>query len=123
MEIIIDKRELLKNIDYAQALTLKELVDYQEGTVVSRTLAQNKALSLTVFAFDKGEGISSHTVTADALVQALDGQAVITIGDQVVRAQAGEVVAMPEGVPHALKAEERFKMLLIVVRRVEGLAG
>ena len=123
MEIIIDKRELLKNIDYAQALTLKDLVDYQQGTVVSRTLAQNKALSLTVFAFDKGEGISSHTVTADALVQVLDGQAAITIGDQVVRAQAGQVVAMPEGVPHALKAEERFKMLLIVVRRVEGLAG
>lgn len=123
MEIIIDKRELLKNIDYAQVLTLKDLVDYQQGTVVSRTLAQNKALSLTVFAFDKGEGISSHTVTADALVQVLDGQAAITIGDQVVRAQAGQVVAMPEGVPHALKAEERFKMLLIVVRRVEGLAG
>ena len=89
--------------------------------MVSRTLAQNKALSLTVFAFDQGEGVSSHTVTADAFVQILEGEAAITIGDRKVRAKAGEVVAMPEGVPHSLKAEKRFKMLLFVIRRVEGL--
>jgi len=121
MEIVTDKGGLLKNIDYARALAVKELVDFQEGTVVSRTLAQNKALSLTVFAFDQGEGISAHTVTADAFVQILEGEAAITIGGQTVRAKAGEVVAMPEGVPHSLKAEKRFKMLLLVVRRVAGL--
>ena len=121
MEIITDKQALLKNLDYAQALVLKDLVGYQEGTVVSRTLAQNKALSLTVFAFDQGEGISSHTVTADAFVQIIEGEAAITIGGRTVKAKAGEVVAMPEGVPHSLKAEKRFKMLLLVVRRVAGL--
>jgi len=113
----MDTPELLKNIAFAQPLDLASLVDYAEGQVVSRTLAQNNALSVTLFAFDAGEGISAHTVPADAMVHILDGRARITIGDQDIVAETGQVVVMPEGVPHALQAEERFKMLLLVVKR------
>ncbi len=109
---------LIKNIPYAQALEIAGMVDYKEGQVVSRTFAQNPSLSFTLFAFEKGEGISAHTVTADAVVMILDGTASITIGEETISASAGQVVAMPEGVPHGLKAEERFKMLLFVVRRL-----
>lgn len=109
--------QLLKNIPFAQAVELASLVDYQPGQVVSRTLAQNKALSMTLFAFDQGEGISAHTVPADALVVVLDGQATLTIGDERLEASAGQAVAMPHGVPHALDADQPFKMLLVVVRQ------
>ena len=112
---------LIKNIPYAEALNLVEMVDYKEGQVVSRTFAQNPSLSFTLFAFDKGEGISAHTVTADAVVLILDGTATITIGEETIRATTGQAVAMPEGVPHGLKAEERFKMLLFVVRRLKTI--
>ncbi len=112
---------LVKNIPYAQALELAGLVEYKEGQVVSRTFAQNPHLSFTLFAFEKGEGISAHTVTADAVVLILDGKASITIGEKTLTASAGQAVAMPEGVPHGLKAEERFKMLLFVVRRLSQI--
>lgn len=118
----MDKQPLLKNIPFAQPRELAGLVDYKEGQVVSRTFAQNPFLSLTLFAFDQGEGISAHTVMADALVQVLDGKAAITIGDERMVAEAGQVVAMPEGVPHALTAEERFKMLLFVIKRPQDMA-
>jgi quercetin dioxygenase-like cupin family protein len=117
----MDKEPLLKNIPFAEALSLEGLVSYQSGQVVSRTLAQNAFLSLTVFAFAQGEGISAHSVLADALVQVLDGQAEITIGEKILTVAAGEVVAMPEGVPHALNARQPFKMLLCVVKRPQGL--
>ena len=112
----MDKPELLKNIDFAQPLELKGLVDYQQGQVVSRTLAQNNFLSLTLFAFDIGEGISAHTVPADALVQVIDGEAEVNLDGQVMTVAAGQVVAMPAGKPHALTARQRFKMMLTVVR-------
>jgi quercetin dioxygenase-like cupin family protein len=118
----MDKEALLKNIPFAQPLVLAEMVAYQPGQVVSRTLAQNAFLSLTLFAFDQGEGISAHSVLADALVLILDGRAAITIGGQAVEASAGQAVAMPEGVPHALQAQERFKMLLFVVKRPQKLS-
>ncbi len=114
---------LLKNLAYATPLALTALVDYQPGQVVSRTLAQNPALSLTLFAFDRGEGISAHTVPADALVQVLDGVAEVTIGEQTLVVEAGQAVAMPQGTPHALVARERFKMLLLVVRAPQGLGA
>jgi quercetin dioxygenase-like cupin family protein len=117
----MDKEPLLKNIPFAEALSLEGLVSYQPGQVVSRTLAQNSFLSLTVFAFAQGEGLSAHSVLADALVQVLDGQAEITIGEQTLTVAAGEVVAMPEGVPHALNARQPFKMLLCVIKRPQGL--
>jgi len=111
---------LLKNITYAEPLILTDLVDYQPGRVVSRTLAQNPSLSLTLFAFDQGEGISAHTVPAEALVHVLDGRAAVTVGDKEVPVKAGQAVALPEGVAHSLRAEERFKMLLLVVRRSQA---
>ncbi len=113
----MSQEHMIKNIPRAQALVLTELVEYQAGQVVSRTFAQNPHLSVTLFAFDQGEGISAHTVPADAMVHILDGRANITIGDQEIEAEAGQVVVMPEGVPHALQARERFKMLLLVVKR------
>ncbi|MCB2186497.1 MAG: cupin domain-containing protein [Deltaproteobacteria bacterium] len=108
--------QLIKNIEFATALDILGLVDYEEGRVVSRTLAQNPYLSVTLFAFAQGEGISAHTVPADALVQVLDGEASLNIGGNRIQAQAGQVVAMPQGVPHALTADKPFKMLLTVVK-------
>lgn len=105
----------LKNIDFETALDLAELVSYQEGQVVSRTLAQNKAVSVTLFAFDTGEEISSHESTGDAMVTALDGSAQITIGGVVHKLEKGKTIVMPARVPHAVAAVERFKMLLLVV--------
>jgi quercetin dioxygenase-like cupin family protein len=106
----------MKNIAFAEPLKLLELVSYQTGQVVSRTLAQNKTMSLTLFAFEQGEGLSSHTAAGDAFVQILDGEANITIGEQDLVIKAGQVVAMPAGVPHSLHAEKQFKMLLVVVK-------
>jgi quercetin dioxygenase-like cupin family protein len=108
--------ELIKNIDMAKVLEFADLVSYQEGQVVSRTLAQNNALSLTLFAFPPGEGISAHTVPADALVQVLDGEALVTIDGEKFKVGAGKAIVMPQGKPHALDAEQRFKMLLVVVK-------
>ena len=112
----MDKNQLLKNIPFGQPQELAAMVEYAEGQVVSRTLCQNPALSITLFAFDQGEGISAHTVSADALVLVLDGAVSVTIGQEKMRVAAGQAVAMPNGIPHALDAEERFKMLLTVVR-------
>jgi quercetin dioxygenase-like cupin family protein len=106
----------LKNISVAEPLTLVDLVDYQEGRVVSRTFVQNQVMSLTLFAFDQGEGLSTHTAAGDAFVQILDGDAHITIGGKDVTVKAGEVVVMPANVPHSLEARKRFKMLLVVVK-------
>lgn len=108
--------ELIKNIDKAKVLDFADLVQYQEGQVVSRTLAQNNSLSLTLFAFPPGEGISAHTVPADALVQVLDGEASITIDGEKFTVAAGQAIVMPQGKPHALDAVKRFKMLLVVVK-------
>lgn len=108
--------ELIKNIDKSKVLDFADLVTYQEGQVVSRTLAQNNALSLTLFAFPVGEGISAHTVPADALVQVLDGEAKVTIDGEKFTVGAGQAIVMPQGKPHALDAEKPFKMLLVVVK-------
>lgn len=105
----------IKNIDFAKVLEMESLVEYQEGQVISRTLSQNKSLSLTLFAFDSGEEISSHSSGGDALVYILDGEAEITIGEENFNLSKGETIVMPAGIPHALFAKERFKMLLIVV--------
>lgn len=108
-------RHFLKNIDFQKVLPFDDLVEYQAGQVVSRTLAQGKPLSLTLFAFDKGEEISSHSSSGDALVYILDGQAEITIGSEKFQVKKGETIVMPAGIPHALFAVERFKMFLVVV--------
>jgi quercetin dioxygenase-like cupin family protein len=99
-----------------KAVRLGEEISYAAGSVVSRTIARNKGGSLTLFAFDAGQELSEHTAPFDAFVQVLDGTAELTIGGQRVTAGAGETVLMPAGVPHAVRAVERFKMLLSMVR-------
>ena len=107
--------QLIKNIELSKVLEMEALVEYQKGQVVSRTLAQGKNLSLTLFAFDKGEEISSHSSGGDAMVYILDGEADITIGEDVYNVKKGETIVMPAGIPHALFAKEQFKMFLVVV--------
>jgi len=111
----MEEKKLIKNITHSQKHNILDLVSYHEGEVASKTLSQGKNLSITLFAFDKGEEISSHSSTGDAFVQILDGEAEITIGEQKHILKAGEVIVMPAGIPHALYAKERFKMLLVVV--------
>jgi quercetin dioxygenase-like cupin family protein len=107
----------IKNISFSKPHVLIDLVDYKEGQVVSRTFAQNENISLTLFAFDSGEGLSTHAAPGDAMVQVLDGEVKLTIGGEEVIAKAGEIVVMPKNVPHSVNAEKRFKMLLIVVKK------
>jgi len=110
--------ELIKNIILSEAHILVDLVNYEEGRVVSRTLAQNKGLTLTLFAFDKGEGLSTHAAPGDAMVQVLDGKVRLNIGGKEVIAKKGEVVVMPANIPHSVNAAEQFKMLLTVVKEI-----
>ncbi len=105
----------MKNIPHAEVVTLREQVDYQPGQVVSKTLAQNEALSITLFAFEKGEEISAHKSGGDAFVTCLDGVGRVTIDGQPYTLREGESIVMPAGHPHAVYGEERFKMLLVVV--------
>ena len=105
----------MKNIEKAKVLQLAELVDYQDGQIISRTLAQNGAVSLTLFAFERGEEISTHAAGGDAMVTVLDGTGRFTIGGAVHLVRAGETIVMQKNVPHAVYGEERFKMLLTVV--------
>jgi len=108
---------LIKNINFSEALALNELVNYEEGRVVSRTLAQNPGVSITLFAFASGEGLSTHSAPGDALAHILDGEAAIRIDDQDIIVKAGEATVMPADIPHSLKAEKPFKMMLTVVKK------
>jgi quercetin dioxygenase-like cupin family protein len=110
-------QELMKNISFSEPHVLVDLVGYEKGRVVSRTFAQNDAVSLTLFAFDQGEGLSTHAASGDAMVQVLDGEVLLTIGGKEVIARAGEVVVMPADVPHSVNAVKPFKMLLTVVKK------
>ena len=105
----------MKNINKAEVLILKNQVSYQEGQVVSKTLAQNDAVSVTLFAFDKGEEISTHESGGDAFVTCMDGVGEITIDGVNYELHEGESIVMPAKHPHAVRGKERFKMLLVVV--------
>jgi quercetin dioxygenase-like cupin family protein len=105
----------IKNIDIAKVHILKEQIGYQIGQVVSKTLAQNNKLSITLFSFDKGEEISTHESEGDALVICLDGIGEITIDDKKHELHEGETIVMPAKHPHAVLGKEQFKMLLVVV--------
>jgi len=98
------------------ALELNALVSYQKKSVVSKQLLSKKAGTLTLFAFDKGEGLSEHTAPYDATILILDGKARITIGGKAKTVEKDEMIIMPANIPHAVKATERFKMLLIMIR-------
>ena len=106
---------MLKNIEKSTVLALKEQVAYQQGQVVSKTLAQNDALSVTLFSFWKGEEISTHASGGDAMVTCLDGVGKITIDGQEYLLREGQSIVMPAGHPHAVDGQEHFKMLLVVV--------
>ena len=105
----------IKNIDKAKVLKLKNEVSYQPGQVVSKTLAQNSAVSVTLFAFDKGEEISTHESGGDAFVTCLDGVGKLTIDGVGFELREGESIVMPARHPHAVYGQEQFKMLLVVV--------
>lgn len=104
------------NLPAATPSNIANLTNYQEGAIVSRTLMQDETGTLTVFSFDKGQGLSEHTVPFDAFVQILDGEAEITIGGKPVQVKAGELLLMPGGISHKVQAAKRFKMLLTMFR-------
>lgn len=108
--------KIMKNIETAKVLALADLVTYQEGQVVSKTLVQNPNVSLTLFSFGKGEEISTHSSHGDAMVYVIDGQAEITIAEEKFNVKAGETVVMPAEVPHAVAAPDQpMKFMLTVV--------
>lgn len=98
------------------AMTMHELATYQPGSVVSRTLIDKKIGTLTLFAFDEGQGLSEHTAPYDAFVQVLDGTATVTIDGVAQQVGAGQMIIMPANVPHSLRADVAFKMLLVMIR-------
>jgi quercetin dioxygenase-like cupin family protein len=107
-----NKREM----PIAEVVRVSDLVNYQDGAVVSRTLVTRSTGTVTLFAFDEGQGLSEHTAPFDAVAQVLEGQAEIVVSGKPLRTTAGEAVLMPANQPHSLKALTRFKMLLTMIR-------
>ncbi len=105
----------MKNISKNEVMSLAAQISYQDGQVVSKTLAQNNAVSLTLFSFEKGEEISTHASGGDAMVQVLEGTGRFTVDGVPHILHEGESIIMPAGIPHAVYGEERFKMLLTVI--------
>lgn len=100
----------------AKVLRLSDLVSYQEGTVASRTLINKKVGTITLFSFDESEGLSEHTAPFDALVTIIDGEGEIWVGGKTFHLKEGESIILPAGVPHALSAIKKFKMMLTMIR-------
>ena len=110
-------KDTVNKIELSKAHDLAKLAEYAPGAVVSREIVNKKgAGTLTVFAFDEGQGISEHSAPFDAIVQILDGTSEWTIGDKAVTCSAGEIMIMPANIPHAVKAVEKFKMLLTMIK-------
>ena len=109
------KQEVAEKL-IAHPASISELLDYQEGSVVSREIVKKPTGTVTVFAFDAGQGLSEHTSPFDALVHVLDGEAEITVAGTPRTVRSGELIIMPAGKPHSLKAAERFKMMLVLIR-------
>ena len=105
---------MYKNIEKEKKLSLKDLIDYSDGQVVSKTLVQNDKVSMTLFSFDKDEEISTHAAGGDAMVTVLDGTGKFTVGGKEYILTEGETLIMPKGIPHAVYGEEKFKMQLTV---------
>ncbi len=104
------------NTPIGAPFNLKDHIAYSSGSIISKTLLSNRAGNLTLFSIDAGQGLSEHTAPYDATVQVLDGNARIVIDGNEHSVAAGEMIIMPAGIPHALYAEEKFKMLLIMIR-------
>ncbi|MGD0070368.1 MAG: cupin domain-containing protein [Candidatus Bathyarchaeia archaeon] len=111
----MDKKEASKQL-VAKASNLEGLIDYQEGSVVSRTIIDKKTGTITLFAFDENQGLSEHTAPYDAMVYVLDGEVDVTISGKPVRLKQGEMTIMPANEPHALTAKTKFKMLLTMIK-------
>ena len=111
-----DQMAEVKNL-IGEVLNIKDMVSYQAGSIVSRTVIDKSAGTVTVFAFDSGQGLSEHIAPFDALVQIIDGTADITIAGSVHTVKEGEMIIMPANKPHSLKANTRFKMILIMIRK------
>ena len=107
--------DIMKNINKSEVLKLRDEVTYQDGQIVSKTLVQNQSVSITLFAFSKGEEISTHESGGDALVSCLDGKGKITIDGVEYFLEEGDAIVMPAKHPHAVYGEENFKMLLTVL--------
>lgn len=105
---------MYKNIDKKKVLELKNLVEYQDGQVISKTLVQNELVSVTVFSFDKGEEISTHASSGDAMVTVLEGKGKFTISGEEYILEAGQTIVMPKDEPHSVYGGDKFKMLLVV---------
>jgi quercetin dioxygenase-like cupin family protein len=99
-----------------QKVAIVSLVSYQSGSVVSRTIISDRAGTVTLFAFDEGEGLSEHTAPYDALLHLLEGEAEVSISGKMSRLEQGEAIILPAGKPHAVRASKRFKMLLTMIR-------
>lgn len=112
VDIMAETEDELK----AQSLGLKDLVDYQDGSVVSRTLIDKPTGTVTLFSFDTGQGLSEHTAPFDAMVNVVDGEAEVMISGEPHTVNEGEMIIMPANKPHALRANKPFKMLLVLVR-------
>lgn len=107
--------KFIKNLNYAKVFDLADEIGYLPGQVISKTLVQNSAMGLTLFAMPKGEGISAHKSSGDAFIYILDGACEVEIDSDHFELQKGQSIIMPAGHPHAVKARDDFKMLLIVV--------
>jgi quercetin dioxygenase-like cupin family protein len=110
------KRQKPEDKFLARVSKLADLVEYQDGSVVSRTIVDRQGGTVTLFAFDEGEGLSEHTVPFDALVYAIDGKVKITISGEPFELTAGHMIVMPANQPHALQALGRFKMMLVMIK-------
>ena len=106
---------LVKNLPLSGAVNLAGLVNIEPGKIISRTFVQRPEVTVTLFSFGAGEGVSTHSAPGDAIVQILEGEAKITIGGNPLIAKTGDIVVMPANIPHAVDAEQDFKMLLTVV--------
>lgn len=106
----------MDTIKPSTVFTIKEMITYADGAVVSKTLTKNKSGNTTVFAFDKGQGLTEHTSPYDAMASIVDGKCRITIGDQNFELEEGQMILMPATIPHALEALEPFKLMLIMIK-------
>ena len=111
----IKKNTVLKSC-VANAANLAELIEYSTDSIVSKTIIDKSVGTVTLFAFDAGQGLSEHQAPYDAIVQIVDGSAILNIGGEIIKTSAGQIVIMPASVPHAVQAKEKFKMLLIMIR-------
>lgn len=109
-------KEKIDNVLFGKAISLNKIVEYQDNTIISRTLIQKASGTVTLFAFDAGQGLSEHTAPFDAMVNLLDGEGVIIIDGNEHNLSSGDCIIMPANVPHAVKAEKRFKMLLVMIK-------